>query len=69
MYKGFTDSLKGAIVLFYMDKQINERLALKFSLKPVEQRKDLFGLPNSAKQYEQKYVILEVVISKVLFAK
>lgn len=26
MYCGFIDSLKGAIVLFYMDKQINERL-------------------------------------------
>lgn len=26
MYCGFSDSLKGAMVLFYMDKQINERI-------------------------------------------
>lgn len=26
MYCGFVDSFKGAIVLFYMDKQMNQRL-------------------------------------------
>ncbi|KAG8038744.1 hypothetical protein G9C98_000299 [Cotesia typhae] len=53
MYCGFVDSLKGATVLFYMDKQINERI-LKNSPAKVLLKKDS-GLNNSpAKLKEPK---------------
>ncbi|XP_043683763.1 etoposide-induced protein 2.4 homolog isoform X1 [Vespula pensylvanica] len=38
--KGFADSLKGAIVLFYMDKQINEKLSSRPPSRTETHKKD-----------------------------
>ncbi|XP_066590084.1 etoposide-induced protein 2.4 homolog [Prorops nasuta] len=38
--KGFADSLKGAIVLFYLDKQINEKIAKSLPSAPVVRRRE-----------------------------
>ncbi|XP_032666168.1 etoposide-induced protein 2.4 homolog isoform X3 [Odontomachus brunneus] len=41
IYRGFVDSLKGAIVLFYMDKQINEKLVKKSPIITDLRKRDL----------------------------
>lgn len=48
------DSLKGAVVLFYMDKQINEKLVRKSPTRPDVRRRDM----NSPAKHNklQKYV-------------
>ncbi|XP_020278863.1 etoposide-induced protein 2.4 homolog isoform X2 [Pseudomyrmex gracilis] len=39
--RGFVDSLKGAVVLFYMDKQINEKLVRKSPTRLEIRRRDM----------------------------
>lgn len=57
MFRGFTDSLKGALVLFYMDKQINERALKNSPLRPdsVSRRKESSTSP-SKQPKRQQYV-------------
>ncbi|XP_053596305.1 etoposide-induced protein 2.4 homolog [Microplitis demolitor] len=52
MYCGFVDSLKGAIVLFYMDKQINERI-LKNSPAKISQHVKKDGFNNSPVKFKE----------------
>ncbi|XP_034193124.1 EI24 domain-containing protein tank isoform X1 [Osmia lignaria lignaria] len=53
IYRGFVDSLRGAIVLFYMDKRINEKL-LKQSPSRIETHgKDMAVAHNPSKCYNQ----------------
>ncbi|XP_012229070.1 etoposide-induced protein 2.4 homolog [Linepithema humile] len=53
MYRGFVDSLKGAIVLFYIDKQINEKLVRKSPTRADLRRRDLVTQsPSKSKQRE-----------------
>lgn len=53
IYRGFIDSLRGAVVLFYMDKHVNEKL-----YKPSPSKAELYGkdtavLHNPTKHYNQ----------------
>lgn len=52
--RGFVDSLKGAVVLFYMDKQINEKLVRKSPTRSEIRRRDV----NSPAKHNklQKYI-------------
>ena len=52
IYRGFVDSLRGAIVLFYMDKRINEKLLKQPSSKEI-QRKDIVVATPPQKHFNQ----------------
>ncbi|XP_017885076.1 etoposide-induced protein 2.4 [Ceratina calcarata] len=51
MYKGFIDSLRGAIVLFYMDKRINEKLFKQSSSRSEMHGKDTTAVPHHPKHF------------------
>ncbi|CAD1470917.1 unnamed protein product, partial [Heterotrigona itama] len=52
IYRGFVDSLRGAIVLFYMDKRINEKLFKQPSSKEIH-GKDIVVATHSSKHFNQ----------------
>lgn len=52
LWQGFIDSLRGALVLFYIDKQINERMKKSSSADP--KRKDSNVGHSPAKSKHQK---------------
>lgn len=52
MCKGFIDSLKGGYTLFYMDKQINEKLIQK-SLAKTDKRRGPYR-DSPSKYYDPK---------------
>lgn len=53
IYRGFVDSLRGAIVLFYMDKRINEKLLKKSPSKTETHGKEIAIVQNPSKCYNQ----------------
>lgn len=56
IYRGFVDSLKGAVVLFYMDKQINEKLNQK-SIAADLRKRDSFTHSPSKHSIQQRYLL------------
>lgn len=56
MWRGLVDSLRGAVVLFSMDKHINEKL--KKSVKSDPRRKDSNAVASPTKFLKhQRYII------------
>ncbi|XP_033323484.1 EI24 domain-containing protein tank [Megalopta genalis] len=51
MYRGLTDSLRGAVVLFYMDKRINEKLYKQSPSRTDTHGKDIVLIHNPSKHY------------------
>lgn len=62
MYRGFVDSLKGAIVLFYIDKQINEKLVRKSPTRTDLRRRDL--VTQSPSKSKQGYLYCHLMFAK-----
>lgn len=58
MYRGFVDSLRGAIVLFYMDKRINEKLSKPALNKTENHGKDIAVIPHPPKHFNHlRYIV------------
>lgn len=58
MYRGFVDSLRGAIVLFYMDKRINEKLSKPPLNKTESHGKDIAVIPHPPKHFNHlRYIV------------
>lgn len=58
MYWGFVDSLKGAVVLFYMDKNINEKIYKQSPSRTEIHGKDTVVMHGPQKHYNQlRYVV------------
>lgn len=58
IYRGFMDSLKGAIVLFYMDKKINEKLVKKSPITADLRKRDLVTHSPSKYSSQQRYIYI-----------
>lgn len=63
MYRGFVDSLKGAIVLFYIDKQINEKLDRKSPIRTDLRRRDQVA-QSPSKSKHQRYLYCHLMSAK-----
>ncbi|XP_076685093.1 EI24 domain-containing protein tank isoform X1 [Andrena cerasifolii] len=63
IYRGFADSLEGAVVLFYMDKRVNAKLCKQSPSKPEIHKKDTALLHNATKrnQFRESKVLKRTI--------
>lgn len=60
MYCGFVDSFKGAIVLFYMDKQMNQRFIKASPARHEIGKKDAKDSPSKSSTIKEHRYLLKI---------